>query len=306
MRRRLFVGSSSVLAFGLVLVSGTPASAAALPAGDELFALTTTTFYSTSATGLSVGIAGLEQPDDGKYDADFDPSSGLAYYFADNPTAVCNLYSLDPVSGTSTFIGPVGPPELAECDALDIDNNGVLRISSQGGTLVTLDKATAATIDIVTITGGPLNQISSFDQDSTGQFYLTTYLGEVYTLDVTTGATVLVGTPTSYIESAVFDSSDTLWFSGSGDTCQGLFSMRISDMAGTLTAQGDFYDGDSNCLDAYALFVVKATTPPGASDPELAATGAEPPLVAVVFAIMSLVGGAVLIAMNSRVRTSHR
>ncbi|MDO9590220.1 MAG: hypothetical protein Q7J04_03650 [Microcella sp.] len=304
MRRRALATSASAVAIGLVLFSASPASAAELPATDELHTLTDSDFFSTSSTGASTFISDLPQEGTGKYGADFDVTTGNAYFFADDGLPVCTLYSLNPTTGVSTLVGPVGTDGMDECDALNVDSDGVIRIADQDGVMITVNKATGATISSVTVTGP--GAISFIEQSSTGQFYVGDYDGSIYTLNVTTGATVFVAQPTDYIETASFDSADTLWFSGDGDGCQGLNSLSLADPAGTLTAQGSFTDADG-CLDVYAMFIAQSVADPDPvvpDVPELADTGATALDAMLPFALLVLVAGAGALALSRRTSTT--
>lgn len=309
MRRVALAAVSAAAAVGLVFVSAAPANAAELPATDALYSLTDTTFYSTTSTGVSTEISTLESPGFGKYGADFDATTGLAYYFSDDGPDACILFSLDPTTGVSTLVGNVTATDMDECDALNVDSAGVLRLADQDGVVVTVNKTTGATISSVTITGDPVvDGVSAIVQDSTGQFYVTTYGGDIFTLDVTSGATALVGSPTDYIETAVFDSADTLWYSGNGDSCQGLNSVSLADIAGTTTLQGDFLEDGTTCISVYAIFISQPVTPlpPVEDDPELAATGATPTAAAALTALLALGAGAAAVAISRRASASVR
>jgi len=304
MRRRALAVSSGVAALGLVVLSGAPASAATLPATDELFSITQDSLFSTLSTGSSTYIADVAQQDFGKYGADFDVTTGLAYYFADGLGPACTLYSLDPTTGVSTEIGPVSAVGMDECDALNVDSDGVVRIADQDGVMITVNKATGATIVVVTVTGVDVpGDLSFIEQSSTGQFYVGTYSGGLYTLNVTTGATVFVAQPTDYIETASFDSADTLWISGNGDQCQGLNSLNLTDPEGSFTFEGDFIDADDNCLGAYATFVSQPTQAPApGDDPELAATGGSSVEGVLPFAVLASLAGIGALVLSRRRR----
>lgn len=304
MRRRALAASASVAALGLVLLSASPAAAAELPATDALYTLTEEEFFSTLSTGASTSISTLPQDDDGKYGADFDVTTGNAYFFADDGAPACTLYSLNPTTGVSTLIGPVGADGMDECDALNVDSTGVLRIADQGGVMITVNKATGATISSVTIGDPAAGDVSFIDQASTGQFYAGTYSGEIFTLNVTTGAVVLVAQPTGYIETASFDSADTLWYSGDGSDCQGLNSLSLTDPVGTDLFQGDFLEG-TDCLSVYAMFISQDVVPVPVEpeDPELAATGAGSIDAVLPLALLAMIVGAGALVLARRSRT---
>jgi len=305
MRRRALAASASVAALALVVFSASPAAAAELPDTDALYSLTDTEFFSTLSSGASTAISTLPQENDGKYGADFDVTTGNAYFFADDGAPVCTLYSLNPTTGVSTLVGPVGTDGMDECDALNVDSDGVLRIADQDGIMITVDKATGATTSSVTIGGPAAGDVSFIEQASTGQYYVGTYSGEIFTLDVTTGAVVLVAQPTDYIETASFDSADTLWYSGDGSNCQGLSSLSLSDPVGTDEFQGDFLEG-TDCLSVYATFIAQSDEDPAPvepEDPELAATGPGAIDAALPWALLVMIAGVGAIVLARRSRT---
>ena len=293
MRRPLLAIPASAGAIALVLMAGAPASAAELPSSDVLYLLPDEGFYSSTSTGESTFISDL--PAGGKYGADFDSTTGLGYFFIDGTP--CTLYSIVPETGVYTEIGPVGDTGMDECDALNVASDGTLRIADQDGVMLTVDKATGATLSSVTI---DTSDISFIDQTSTGQFYVGTYGGELYTLDVQTGAAVFVDQPTDYIETANFDSSDTLWISGSGDGCQGLSSLSLSDPTATFQFQGNIAEGE-DCLSAYSMFIAGATQPVPA---QLAETGSAMPTWLLPVAVLSLIAGAGALLVGRRARES--
>ncbi len=305
MRRRGHSAGSVAVAVGIVLVSATPTSAAELPAADLLYSLTNTRLFTTTSTGAMTPITGLEGSGVGKYGADFDSTTGLVYYFAGGGTTACTVYSLDPITDLSTIVGEVGTTGIDECDALNVDRDGVMRVADQDGVMVTVNKTTGATVSSVTIQGDPAGDVSFIGQSSTGQFYAATYSGGLYTLDVTTGATMFVGSPTDFIETASFDSADTLWISGNGNSCPGLSSVSLSDLAGSFTVQGDFLDADSTCqyVSGMAFVTVRTTAPPPPAEedqPELAPTGTTPTAAAALLAMLALIVGAAAVASVRR------
>ncbi len=301
MRRGSLVAASSLAALGLVVLSTSSAVAAELPATDELFSITEESLYSTPTTGTSTFIADLPQPTSGKYGADFDVTTGNAYFFADGGDDACTLYSLNPSTGVSTLVGPISAAGMDECDALNVDSDGVLRIADQDGVMATVNKATGATISSVTIGDPAAGDVGFIEQDSTGQYYVGTYGGDIFTLNVTTGAVVLFAEPTDYIETASFDSADTLWISAGGDPCQGFYSLNLTDAEGTFTFQGDFIDADDNCLNAWAMFISQPVQAPAPEeDPELAATGATSVDGVLSVAVLAALAGIGALVMSRR------
>jgi hypothetical protein len=294
MRRITLISAAALSVCGLVALGAAPASAAELPADNALFALSSETFYSSATDGALTPISGL--PDNsGKYGADYDPTTGKAFYFEDgNP---CTLYSLDITTGVSTEIGLVDDPGTDECDALDVAQDGTLRIGDQDGVVLTVDKTTGAVLSSVPTNIDPLSFIT---QAADGTFYAGTYDGALFTYDPATGVGTPIPSPLSYIETASIDSAGTLWITSDGDdVCEyGLWSLDIADPVGTLEFQGDLAD-DEGCVSAFALFV---SGPPPA--PQLAATGGSPAMVLAPFAVLGMIAGLGALVFARRQRSA--
>lgn len=286
-RRAAVAVTSSVAALGLVLLSAGPASAAAtLPDGDQLYVIGDNQLWTSTQDGALTLVGAFASTGGGIYGADWDPTSGLAYFFRDG--APCQLYSLDIVTAVDTLIGTL---EASNCDGLDVDVNGVLRVLSGSGQLYTVDKTDASTISDVNVTADS-EQLSFLASTTTAQFTTGDYSTELFSLDVTTGATTPIG-DIDYVESADYDSTNQLWISGEGDTCQvGLSSMRQPGDGTTYGFEGDFIY-EANCVNAFAIFVTGNFAPPA---PVLPATGpgAVVPLAAIA-GLAVLAGVTVLI-----------
>ena len=294
MRRFALVSTAAVAAFGLIAFGASSASAVELPEDNDLFAIGSDAFYSSATNGALTFIADL--PDNSpKHGADYDPTTGKAFFFEDgNP---CTLYSLDIVTGVSTEIGPVGGEgDFNECDALDVAQDGTLRIGDQQGRVLTVDKTTGATISSVL---SDITDLSFITQAADGTFYAGTYSFGLYTFDPTTGAGTPILSGLNYYETASIDSSGTLWISSSGDNCgQGLWSLDVTDPVASLLFEGDFLEGE-DCASVYALFVSGP-----APAPQLAATGSTPAIEFAPFAVLALLVGAGALALARRQRTA--
>jgi hypothetical protein len=292
LRRLALASIASAAAIGLTLLGAAPASAAELPADNRLFALSGSEFYSSTSAAALTGISPFTNLG-GKYGADYDPTTGVGYYFVSGEP--CLLFSIDIATGVSTEIGPVGGVvDFNECDALDVAADGTLRIGDQEGVVLTVDKATGATISSVV---SNINPLSFITQAANGAFYAGDYDGGLYTYDPATGVGTPITSPLGYYETASIDSNGTLWISSDGDECsQGLWSFNVADPVGTLLFQGDFLEG-TDCVSAFALFV--AGPPPA---PQLAATGSAPTWVLAPFALLLVLGGAAALAVGRRRR----
>ncbi len=273
--RRVFAlfSATTVLAAGLLAVGATSASAADLPPDELLYVIGDEVLYTSTADGVLTQVAPLTDIDS-VYGADWDPTTGLAYFFNDG--LLCDLYSLDVTTGVATLVGPL---EFGNCDALDVAADGTLRVGSDNGVIYTIDKTNGSTISDITVS----IELSFLAQAPSGVFYVGDYAGVLYTLDTSTGDTVEVATPNDYTESADFDRAGTLWMSVNGDECQGLGSLSLADPEGSYVVEGDFLDGGS-CISGYALFLAPA--------PALPATGSAAPTAGVVLAGLALLLGA--------------
>lgn len=280
MKRSLMLPLASMAgAVALVAAGALPATAATLADGDELYAYSDVDglFSSTDAGGLT--LIG-EDTDHWAWGADYDPVTGLAYFFDDSVTP-CTLYSLDIATGADTLIGPVtdGVTDYEDCDGVDITAAGDIWLAVESTDLVRVSPLDASVLQVVSVTGFTDQQEIAFiaTDPTTGILYAGDYDSNVFSIDKTTGAATYLAT-TDYIESGDFDSAGTFWYLGEGSGCEnGLYSFDPTDIAGTAHFQGDLRD-DGGCIGAWALFtksvVAPPTDPPAPTEPSLAATGA--------------------------------
>ena len=295
MRRFALVSTAAVAALGLLALGAPSASAVELPEDNDLFAIDSDEFFSSATNGVLTYISDLPSSG-GKYGADYDPTTGKAFYFEDgNP---CTLFSLDIVTGVSTEIGPVGGSgDFNECDALDVSHDGTLRIADQEGRVLTVDKATGATISDVL---SDIPDISFITQAADGTFYAGSYTAGLFSFDPATGAGTPILSGLNYYETASIDSSGTLWISSDGDNCgQGLWSLDVTDPVGSLLFEGDFLEGVDDCASIFALFVSGP-----APAPQLAATGSTPDIGFAPIAVLALLVGVGALALARRQRTA--
>ncbi|MGX5682488.1 hypothetical protein ACWKWO_13955 [Schumannella luteola] len=291
MRRTPIASVAAAAAAGLLILGASPASAADIPAGDGLYAFSFSTFFGLAADGSATAIAGL--PDDGgKYGADYDSTTGVGYFFEDGEP--CRLYTIDPTTGASAFVGTVGGvTDFNECDALNVAADGTLRIADQDGIVLTVDKATGAVLSSVV---SDIPSISFISQAPDGTFYAGSYDGGLYTLDVATGAGTLVDGTVGYFETGVIDTAGTLWFISDGDDCGvGLWSLSLSDPT-DVTFQGDVASTDG-CESTYAILATGGYVPPA---PQLAATGSAPATLVAPIAALVLLAGVGALAVSRR------
>ena len=290
MRRSTFAATALAAAVGVAVLGASPASAAELPEDNDLYAIDSNEFFSSTSTGALSFVSALPN-NSGKYGADFDPTTGEAFYFEDGP--LCTLYSLDLETGVSTEIGLVGGEvDFNECDALDVSYDGTLRIADEDGRVLTVDKTTGATLSSVL---SSFDRLSFITQAADGTFYAGDYDGGLYTYDPATGVGTPIPSPLGYYETASIDGNGTLWISSDGDECgQGLWSLNVADPMNTLLFQGDFLDG-ADCVSAFALFVAWPQTAPA---PQLAATGSAPAWALAPFALLLVLGGAAAVTVR--------
>lgn len=275
------VGSAIAAMFGglaLVMVGAVPANAATLPDGDILYVYAEDAgLFTSTDTGALTSVGG--GADLGAWGADYDPVTGLAYFFDDDENP-CDLYSLDLETGVETLIGPItdGVTEYANCDGFDISASGDIWLTGFPNELLRVSPVDASVLEVGNVTG-MVDEIAFIATDpTTGILYAGDYDSDIYTIDTVTWAATLVA-DTDYIQSGDFDSVGTFWYQGAGVECQnGLYSFDPADVDGTALFQGDLLEGDS-CIDAYAVFVgpeiEDEVEPVEPAAPTLPATGAD-------------------------------
>lgn len=274
----LIVGSTALAA---------PAAAADLPVGDTLYVIGENTLYTSGSDGTLTEVVNVAPGF--VFGADYDPTSGLVYYFIDGgPSTACELFTLDLATGLTDSVGYL---DFNECDALDIATDGTLRIGNDDGYLAVVDKADGSTLSSVTLS----ISLSWLDQAPGGQFYAGDYPGNLYTLDPATGATTLVAAPTFYWVGGKFDTVGTLWAAArtGPEGCQGLASLSLDDPEESYLFEGDFLE-DGSCVDGYALFIVP---PP---KPVLPATGPSMVLPLAGIAGLAMLAGLTVLIRSRR------
>jgi LPXTG-motif cell wall-anchored protein len=277
-RSSLLITASATLAGAMLLLGAGPASAAELPPGSTLYVIGENAVYTSTSDGSLTLLGNL--PDlNNVYGADWDATTGVAYFFTSG--LACDLYRLDVTTGAATFVAEL---EFDNCDALDVAADGTLRIADDSGTISTVDKTDGTTISDITVDP----QVGWISQAPSGAFYIGDYSGFLYTLDPNTGDTVQIAHPTGYIESADFDTDGTLWMSVELAFCQGLASLSLADPEESFTPQGEFGEDKNTCVQGYALFVV-----PGDPAPALPATGPDNVIAPLALAGLVLVLGLV-------------
>ena len=300
------LASTVAATLGVSLISAAPAAAAPIPSGDAVYVIQdsnddgVSALYTVTENGTAT-LVGPMSDSYGVWGASFDATTGLAYFF-DDYEAPCTLYSLDIATAQEALVGTTG---VNNCDGIDVDSTGVLRILSGDGEIVTVDKATAATISSVTTTGIG-SEASFLAVTSTGAFYSGDYVTTVFSLDTSTWVATATGS-VPYVEAADLDSADRLWSLGNGSDCStGLSSFDPADPDATVEFQGDILiDGDV-CVSAYAIFVAKSPAPAPAPEPApaaLPATGSAENIVAggiAALALLALGLASILVATTRR------
>lgn len=121
-------------------------------------------------------------------DISFDPATGELYGLMRN--SPFGLYTIDPATGGSTFIGNVGNGVRT---GMTFAPDGTLYGMQLDGTLYTIDKTTGAT----TLIGGSGDNMSTVeDADFTpdGRLFAVDWSGNLAQIDTATGHRTLVGT----------------------------------------------------------------------------------------------------------------
>lgn len=293
----------------LALAGVAPAGAATLPDDDELYVYSYWSgLFSSTGGGALTHIGGAPAGSVGAWGIDYDPVTGLAYFFDDDSTP-CDLYSLDITTGIETLVGTIsdGVNLYQDCDGIDITDAGDIWLAVNDWDLVRVSAADATVLEVVVVTGmDDSDEISFIATDPTsGIVYVGDYDTRIYTVDMATGAATFVAS-TSYIESGDFDSAGTLWYLGWGAGCEnGLYSLDPADVPGTAVAEGDLLDGE-DCVEAWALFVGPPTDDggdgdgSGGTDPGLADSGSSGAWLWTALAAGLLVVGATLMRLVRR------
>lgn len=310
MRSTARIGLAGAAVAALVLITASPASAAAraIPTTDAMYIVScddaggsTEVLFSVDSATAALGQigAGIGQESGCAGQPAWDATTNTAYYFDFFPDATLN--KIDLATGVTTSIAPffegVTPIDV---DAIAIGLDGAAYALSSG-TLYDLNLATAELTD-------PLSSktdVFGFAVDPTsGLFYGVTDLGEVYLIDVATGAANflddLTVTPGENVLSLQIDSAGTFWYLNSLDPST-LWSSDGSTFAGSeeLSGSTDLAGGGETVF-SEALLIAPNTVP------ALAETGvdATPALLVGTAAALALMLGAALVVTRRRGATA--
>ncbi len=320
---RPFAAMSAVAATAALTLGGAVAAQAddvpaAIPAGQTLYGIEyqqnggdlTSQLVTIDADGTVHLVGELEQ-NYRAWAADWDPTTGIAYFFDD--VDGCMLYSLDLATATETFVGEM--LDIAECDGLDIDADGVLRILEQGGLLHVVNKTTAAVESTHTISGegGNAYDLASLATAADGRMVIADYADNVFLIDTTTWAATRIDEAIGATETSDFDATGRLWsvVRAEGDACiVTLSSADVSDAELGFAMQGPTLRGDT-CSAAWAIFFVDEPTPevpaaPVPATPALAETGIELNAVGAASAVLLLAGLLLVVVRRRSAGTPQR
>lgn len=310
MRSTARIGFAGVAVAALVLLTASPASAAArsIPATDAMYIVscddvggsTEVLFSVDSATGATTQIGGgIGQVSGCAGQPAWDATTNRAYYFDFFPDPTLN--TIDLATGVTTPIAPfflgVTPTDI---DAIAIGVDGTA-YALGNGTLYKLDLATAELSD-------PLpskSDVWGFAVDpTTGAFYAVTDLAEVYSIDVATGVPTfldqLAFLPSLSSLSLQIDSAGTFWYLNSLDPTT-VWSSDGSTFAGTEELSGPTdLAGTTENVFSEALLIAPNTVP------ALAETGVDstPALLLGTGAALTLMLGAALVVTHRRRATA--
>jgi hypothetical protein len=320
--RKLFAFGVGAAVLGLSLTLAAPANAAqtrALPTGETLYAIDCedsigqlASFDVTTAVGTAIGTGSTDSHVDCAADSTYDVTTGKVFWAAwsDNN----ELFSMDPATGDSTFIGTMDTltNTVNDISALMSGTDGVLYavFSSNDGnaeTLGTVDKATG----VITFAHTLLNGSSELtDRDlwsgefnpADGTFYVINY-EELFSLDVTTGALTSKGLNTgdNVWYGLTFDSNGVMWTTGQS-------AVASSTVDGWSTGGNQETSDNDTTIDASSWysesnFIILTSAPAAPVVPTLAATGvngAQAGLIAASGAVVALLGAGAALAARRR------
>jgi hypothetical protein len=272
---------SGVIALALVGAVASPASAATLPDTERLVEIDWEGNFSSidpivtlepdfvPVTALYSAPAAVESAG-----ADYNALDGTIYVLSPYDGDPCTLVAVDPANGSvisSTPISLTGEGTFDTCRAFTITEDGIAYASLDDVNLYTIDLSTAVATLVGEVTGIPDDIVGMAANPVDGKLYISA--DDIYEVDPTTAvATLVPGTEGLGDNGGVdFDANGVLW----GTDWQTLFSLSISDPAGTYEAFGLLEEGtEALFIMGPATPVVTPTeTPTVTATPALAATG---------------------------------
>ena len=265
-----------------------PASAATLPADDEMYSVE----YVNNPNDLlmwrvSPGVpttiaevAGSPVPGPVEItDSAYDPTTKTAYVIGSGYTTPCSLWSVTTAPAALTYIADVTvdgtEPVAPTCSAFDILPDGTAYVVVDDSFLATINLATGIVTTVAELTSEdePFVDISWIKYDAiTDTSFAMDYDGVLFELNLTTGVLTFIAEfdlagAGSY--DADIDSAGTLWFQA-WNQFVGLWSFDPANPAATLTSEGGEVEG----WESDSLWIVPAAAVAVEPKPELAATGA--------------------------------
>ncbi len=248
----------------------------------------------------------------------FNLVDGLGYWISwDGEDA---LFSVDPVTGDSTFIGlfvdsETGDRVYASSIAIGADGSAYLLggDTNYGNTLYSLDLTSGEATAHGDITGDDDLWSFAYNPADGGYYAFDANGGGFYSVDVTAvTSTLLVDAADVPIDifGIAFDSTGNLWGFGEGEATEGewvLFSTTVANFVDDLAIVGITVEGEQETF-SESLFITydvpapaPVPVPAPAPAPVLAATGSELPLVGGgAAALLLMAGAAAVIAARRR------
>jgi hypothetical protein len=323
--KKLLTVGVGVVALSLSLTLAGPANAAqtrTLPAGETLYAIDCqdsngqlASFDVTTAIGTAIGTGTTDSHVDCAADATFDVATGKVFWAAWSTKN--ELFSMDPATGESTYIGIVdtAEPTLHFVSALMSGADGVLYVvystndneNDNPQRLGTVDTATGTvTFTHDLLDGGDLllnEDVWSGDYNPADGKYYVIDNHELFDLDVTTGSLTSQGLNPFGVKwyGLAFDSTGVMWSTGksvvSSSTIDGWSTVgNQEDSTNDTTIAGQDWYSESN-------FIIPVSVPAPVVEPTLAATGvngAQLGLIAAGGAVVALFGAGVAAAGRRR------
>jgi hypothetical protein len=314
-------------ALGLSLTLASPANAAqtrALPAGETLYAIDCqdnigllASFDVTTAVGTAIGTGSTDSHVDCAADSTYNATTGKVFWAAWSENN--ELFSMDPTTGESTYIGTLDTVDnaLRDVSALLSGTDGVIyvvysRNSDDAEQLGTVDTATGTVTFLHDVldessTLTDLNLGSGEYNPADGTFYVINFL-ELFALDVTTGALTskgLNGDAANPWWGLTFDSNGVMWTTGQNAVASS--TVDGWSTAGNQEASGDFTTIGGELWHSESVLIIPAGVPTPVVEPTLAATGvngAQAGLIAVGGAVVALLGAGAALAARRRKATN--
>jgi hypothetical protein len=277
------LGAAAILTSPLWLAA--PASAAPLPDGDSLYAMSCyqpgVALFTVDALTADLTQVGALDEEECAGEAAYDPTTGKSYFLLWSSS---ELALVDVVTGVRTPVAGITGGSSGAPDSFAIGTDGKAYVVNSDE-LYSLDLTTAVLTPINLDMADDSFYAFSVDP-TTGKFYaIQLNNATVYEVDVATGSLVALGvidglggdTGEADVESLKIDTSGAWWFINEGeDSVARLYTVGLPSGATTAALVGPMISGETP-IEAEALLLTYALEPALANtgiDQTLALTGA--------------------------------